>query len=185
MSCESCNDYMMRYFDGDLNDIESAKFKQHLKTCKECNKEYEQLSTIFNVLETETGAEPPEDFESQVMKKVTSYELARKRRFEIVLFGVYLGLTAAMVALSALFLIGMKGVILDFVQQAGQHSSFMHTLYVFMERFYNVVEILKGILLQFSIFVQKLYPAFFAFAAAVMMIKVGRAELGKKVSSGE
>jgi len=80
MNCRLSEEYMMRYFDGGLNDIEIAQMKQHLKSCSKCSKEYEELNGIIDILETDGIIEPPEDFELQVMQKVKTLESEKRSR---------------------------------------------------------------------------------------------------------
>ena len=74
MTCNDNNDRIMRYFDGTLNDIESAKMKQHLKGCLKCNAEYEDMKEILSTLENGDLIEPPEDFELKVMEKIKTIQ---------------------------------------------------------------------------------------------------------------
>ena len=70
MKCEESQNFIMKYFDRELNDIEEAQLKQHLKVCKNCSDEFESLKEIFNVIEQGLEIEPPEDFERQVMYRI-------------------------------------------------------------------------------------------------------------------
>jgi Fe2+ transport system protein B len=73
----NCNDYsssIMRYYDGSLNDIESAQLKQHLKVCKNCSCEFEDMKLILNTLENDNKIEPPEDFEINVMDRIKTIQ---------------------------------------------------------------------------------------------------------------
>lgn len=70
MKCVESQDYMMKYFDRELNDIEEAQLKQHLKYCSDCQKDFLSYKEIFTFVEEEPGIEPPEDFELQVMNRI-------------------------------------------------------------------------------------------------------------------
>ncbi len=70
MKCNEAQAYMMKFFDKNLNDIEEAQFKQHLKNCKECSEEFLSLKEIFSEIEQDSVIEPPEDFELQVMSRL-------------------------------------------------------------------------------------------------------------------
>lgn len=70
MNCNNYNESIMKYFDGSLNDIESAQLKQHLKVCMKCNAEFEDMKVILTTLENGDMIEPPEDFEFKVMEKI-------------------------------------------------------------------------------------------------------------------
>lgn len=70
MKCVDSKNYIMKFFDRELNDIEEAQLKQHLKTCKDCSEEFNSLKEIFDIVELEPEIEPPEDFEIQVMSRI-------------------------------------------------------------------------------------------------------------------
>ncbi len=71
MNCNESQNYIMRYFDRDLNDIEQAMLKQHLKSCEQCSEEFSSMQQIFTEIEQDTEfLEPPEDFELQVMNRI-------------------------------------------------------------------------------------------------------------------
>lgn len=70
MICNDSQNYMMKFFDREINDIEEAQLKQHLKTCSKCSKEFFSLKEIFSEIEKVQEIEPPEDFERQVMTRI-------------------------------------------------------------------------------------------------------------------
>jgi len=82
MNCKSYGDLMMKYFDGDCNDIEFAQLKLHMKTCKTCAEEFENLGVVMAGLNQYTSPEPPQDFEVQVMNRINTLEYASKRKFK-------------------------------------------------------------------------------------------------------
>jgi len=88
MSCDTYRDLMMKYFDGDINDVECAQLRQHTKICKSCREEFEQMKGILESLESDSLAEPPSDFQDQVMAKIDSFEKERKRNLEAVIYGI-------------------------------------------------------------------------------------------------
>ncbi len=70
MKCNEAQDFMMKYFDKNLNDIGAAQLKQHLKSCKKCSDEFLSLEEVFLEIEQDSAIEPPEDFELQVMSRI-------------------------------------------------------------------------------------------------------------------
>lgn len=70
MNCSQAQDRMMKFFDRDINDIEEAQLKNHLKTCKACSQEFKSLKEIFADIEQLPEIEPPEHFEQQVMNRI-------------------------------------------------------------------------------------------------------------------
>lgn len=88
MNCNAHRESMMRFFDGDLDDISRAQLKQHLKTCKECCQEFENLSSILACLEKDNGIEPPLNFEEEVMTKIQALEAIKKRNIRILMYAI-------------------------------------------------------------------------------------------------
>jgi predicted anti-sigma-YlaC factor YlaD len=110
VKCSSTRDLMMRHFDGEFNDIESAKMKQHLKYCKECMYEFEELKSIFSVIELSGDVTPPEGFEQAVMSKIHSIESARFKRMSAVLIILYNLAVLVSIGLLVLFATGLEGL---------------------------------------------------------------------------
>lgn len=79
MNCEKYSESMMKYFDSQINDIESAQLKQHMRTCARCSKEFEDMESILHLLETDAGIEPPADFEEKVMFRVREVQPVWKK----------------------------------------------------------------------------------------------------------
>ncbi len=70
MRCNEYQDLMMKFFDKNLNDIEEARFKQHIKVCSKCNEEFLSLKEILCEIGQDSAVEPPENFELQVMRRI-------------------------------------------------------------------------------------------------------------------
>ncbi len=70
MTCNEMDQKMMQYFDGELNDLDTYQFKQHVKSCDGCKKQYNILSDIITCMEETPLLEPPEDITHCVMKKI-------------------------------------------------------------------------------------------------------------------
>jgi predicted anti-sigma-YlaC factor YlaD len=70
MKCNEAQDYMMKFFDKNINDIEEAQLRQHMKNCTQCSEEFSSLKEIFSEIEQDSSIEPPKDFELQVMSRI-------------------------------------------------------------------------------------------------------------------
>ncbi|MDF2984793.1 MAG: hypothetical protein K0R50_303 [Eubacterium sp.] len=70
MKCNESQVLMMKFFDRNINDIEEALLKQHIRTCTKCSEEFLSLKEIFSEIEQDSAIEPPEDFELQVMSRI-------------------------------------------------------------------------------------------------------------------
>jgi len=70
VNCEKSKECIMKYFDGELNDIEETQFREHLKNCISCSDEFNCMHAIFTTLDSQPEAEPPGNFEAMVMDRV-------------------------------------------------------------------------------------------------------------------
>jgi len=110
VNCSSFRELMMKHFDGDFNDIENARMKQHLKHCKECMYEFEDLKSIFSVIEMSGDVTPPEDFEQAVMSRIYSLESARMKRMSVVLVIIYNLAVLVAIGILMLFASGLESL---------------------------------------------------------------------------
>ena len=162
MNCKLSDDYTMRYFDGSLNDIEIAKLKQHLKTCRKCSIEFKNMDEIVTFLETRDTVEPPEGFVADVMKKVSSIGALSRKRTDRWLILLYNFTTIVSVVLLAIYAISLKEVsMLELLKQAGKvFSSFSSMVSGFRSIFtgaYNIVTGLTGALLNTAVILCREY----------------------------
>lgn len=91
MNCETSNELIMKYFDGEINDIEEVQLMQHIKSCKTCSEEFVCMKETFSALETSDEINPPEDFEARVMDRINAIEYSEKlkySRFLVLLYNV-------------------------------------------------------------------------------------------------
>lgn len=109
MKCVDSKNYIMKFFDRELNDIEEIQLKQHLKTCNCCSEEFNTLKEIFDIVEQDSGIEPPEDFELQVMSRIAKETKMYKNRNENNAF-VY---NILLISASLIFAIIFGGVLWD------------------------------------------------------------------------
>ena len=111
MTCNNAQTLMMKYFDKNINDIEEAQLKQHIKTCNNCTQEFTSLKDIFDLVEADTCEKilPPADFEVQVMSRIKK---------EVPLYSKYNGDNSYVynilaIALSFVFFILLGGLLLE------------------------------------------------------------------------
>jgi len=110
MNCERSQELMMKYFDGDINDIENQQFKQHLTICEKCREDFEQLGSIFNSIKDATDVEPPENFEANVMENIHAFEMEKRKKTGRILMLLYNLATVVSVVLLIVFFAGTRGV---------------------------------------------------------------------------
>jgi hypothetical protein len=110
MNCELSKEYIMKYFDGERNDIEDVQFKQHLKSCSSCNDEFNCMEEIFKAIETQTEVEPPANFEAMVMEKVGVIEKQRSETYSKRIVLLYNAATVISIILLLVFAADLKQV---------------------------------------------------------------------------
>jgi anti-sigma factor RsiW len=110
MNCETSKEYIMKYFDGELSDIEEAQFRQHLNVCPDCGNEFHCMKAIFTALEAKVEIEPPKDFEAKVMDRVISIERERKERSSRLIVWLYNASTLLSIVLLLIFVVDLKQV---------------------------------------------------------------------------
>lgn len=158
MNCNESNEYIMKYFDRDLNDIESAQLKQHLKSCKKCSEDFQSMNKIINCLENESILEMPENFEMDVMSKIKCLEVDRKKKSSRNLVFLYNLITLVSVVALLAFIINLKDVnIFDtlsyFRENFKSFSSIIEILYQVFNEIYSVVAGVISILLAVGVLI--------------------------------
>ncbi len=141
MNCQISEEYMMRYFDKDINDIEQAQLKQHIKSCKTCNESFENLSKVLKMVEEEGSVEPPENFEACIMEKLSAVENLHKRRVERILFAIYWLATVALGVLMFVVILNVRGELLKSLEPTANSSGVMTVIYFIVQKFYGALDL--------------------------------------------
>lgn len=123
MNCETANELIMKYFDGEINDIEEAQLMQHLKTCKSCSEEFRCMKEVFATIQAESGIEPPENFEAMVMDKINALEYAQKQEYSRMLVLLYNAASIVSILLMLFFVADIKQF--DILGAAGRLQEYM------------------------------------------------------------
>lgn len=144
MNCQISQEYMMRYFDKEINDIEQAQLRQHLKSCNTCSESFESLSNVLKMVEAEGSVEPPEDFEACIMKKLSTNETLHKRRVERILFAIYWLATVALGILMFVVILNVREELLKSLQPTADSSGVMTVLYFIVQKFYGALDLLMS-----------------------------------------
>jgi hypothetical protein len=123
----------MKFFDRELNDIEEAQLRQHIKGCKSCSDEFESLKDIFEIIEQEQDIEPPEDFERQVMSRIeretVMYEKSENK--DNYVYGILL------VILSFVFVISIGGTLFESLRTPATIVQFFNSVSVYFKDFFS------------------------------------------------
>lgn len=108
MNCNTSKEYIMKYFDGEKSIVQDEQFKKHLDSCQDCRDEFNCMETIFNTIEEQTAAEPPENFEAMVMEKVNLYEKQRSKKNSTLIVLAYNAATLLSIALLLIYVADIK-----------------------------------------------------------------------------
>jgi anti-sigma factor RsiW len=102
MGCSSCEAYLDRYVDGDLEPRRAAWVARHLQQCAECERLHRRLRIVDALLETVRPFELHDDFTPSVMSTILGQPLpeAARRRWPV-LIAAYL--FAGWIALAGAF----------------------------------------------------------------------------------
>lgn len=174
MSCEQTNEYIMKYLDGTLNDIENAQLKQHTKTCMNCRQQFNDLCMIFDALEDAEPIEPPMDFEAQVMKRIASQKAAEKERnANIAAFLYNIALSLSIVLLTAFVInlnnsVSFSGILLMLQDALSGVYDFVFSLFT------TFVGINKALLEEYYQLFAALFLLLFAGQQTVLLMKNDR-----------
>lgn len=170
MNCKLSDEYMMKYFDGELNDIENAQLRQHMKTCKRCSQEFGGLDEIVKMLETDSLIEPPEDFEMKVMEKISTLEVSRSKATSRGLVLLYNFTTLVSVVLLLVFVAGLKEI--NLFGAFSSFSDFTAGIYAFATDAFNMVwGIVKAFIQVAVILVKTYYYVFITLLALLLAVQ--------------
>jgi hypothetical protein len=90
MKCEQVHDLLGAYCAEELDDREMTEIKQHLPSCKVCERECREMAMVMNALGDFEAIEPGADFRARVWERIEDFE-TRKRAFW---FAAFAGLLA-------------------------------------------------------------------------------------------
>lgn len=99
MSCEDIKVLLDEYITGELAESDKAMVEEHLSTCSECRREYNELKALKNQLK-ELEEKLPEGFEERLTRKIKKEK--RSAYFYVSRFGV--SVAAAVVLICAISL---------------------------------------------------------------------------------
>ena len=74
MKCEDAEMLMMKYMDGEINEIEAESLNGHLLVCPKCRQACEVYDSMLSGMSEMETAEAPEGFENAVMMKIRAIE---------------------------------------------------------------------------------------------------------------
>ena len=94
--CESADELMFLYIDGQVNEREAAFLENHLKVCEDCRKEFESRKEFLHRL-GECNAAAPESLYPAVMEKIKDIPQQKRRLLPKHLFSIGAAVAACLV----------------------------------------------------------------------------------------
>ncbi len=157
MKCVDSQNFIMKFFDKELNDIEEAQLKQHLKNCKICSKEFNSLKEIFDIVEQDSGIEPPEDFELQVMNRIVNEErIYKKPDNNLFVYNILL------ISVSLVFVIFFAGILREIINTPINLIQIMNRFVDFSQDFIvSAISMFRGIAIAILSVAASIYKTYF------------------------
>lgn len=141
MNCEPFSTLIMKYMDGEINDVEHGQLKHHLSECNVCNKEFTELKNVMDVLDNKDVIEPPSDFEKTVMQKIELLDIYNKKLKEKKLMALYFIWSMAFTILAVLAAVLFRDNILGFMLSAGVPIAVSYTIYSVLTSIGSFIEL--------------------------------------------
>ncbi|MDF2521656.1 MAG: hypothetical protein K0R84_2284 [Clostridia bacterium] len=82
MQCKQIDELMMKYFDGNISELEMEQLTRHHQKCKTCSEEFEVLREALFEIEELPDIEPPAELTVKIMTAVQSqkqFQLNKKQ----------------------------------------------------------------------------------------------------------
>ncbi|MHB8064187.1 MAG: anti-sigma factor family protein [Ruminiclostridium sp.] len=158
MKCNDSQNHMMKFFDRELNDIEEAQLKLHLRICTNCSKEFVSLKEIFADIEQDSEIEPPEDFERQVMSRIETETKMYKKTTDQSAF-VY---NILLVAVSFIFVIFFGGILWESLRTPINAVQFCELIAGYLKDFLSsAISMGRGIIIAIVSVTASLYKTYY------------------------
>lgn len=141
MNCEPFSTLIMKYMDGEINDVEHGQLKHHLSECNVCNKEFTELKNVMDVLDNKDVIEPPSDFEKTVMQKIELLDIYNKKLKEKKLMALYFIWSMAFTILAVLAAVLFRDNILGFMLSTGVPITVSYTIYSVLTSIGSFIEL--------------------------------------------
>jgi hypothetical protein len=97
MKCEQVHDLLGAYCTGELDNDRMTAVRQHLASCRTCEREHREMAVVMQALEGFETIEPAADFRARVWERIEEFE-ARKRAFWVAAFAGWVARNRRLVA---------------------------------------------------------------------------------------
>ncbi|WHH58369.1 zf-HC2 domain-containing protein [Petroclostridium sp. X23] len=174
MKCSEVNEMMMKFFDGETNDIDHYYFKQHLKSCPDCAEQYAVLSEVIGFMEEQPLLDPPEDFEECVMQSIRDTS-SRKKNFLRIPAGLVCLLIGAsfliITVITILFLQGFSTIsLISMILSEGFSIDILNSILLTAENAYRALMVLGNSIFDiYYVLFKNYYDVFFSMAAILVI----------------
>ena len=119
MKCEQVHDLLGAYCAGELDDEQMKHVREHLTSCRECEREHREMATVMEALGNFEVIEPSVDFRARVWDRIDEFE-ARKRVFWVAAFAGLLARNRRLVVTGCLvFVVSLVAAMLTLQQIGG------------------------------------------------------------------
>lgn len=158
MNCNASNDYIMKYFDGEINDIENEQLKQHLKFCKKCNEDFKALNEIIGCIEEDILVEPPADFEANIINRVCALEASKKTLTNRIVIALYIVAAIALIGITSMFVNSIQNIDAIYVlKEIGEFLGFASSIAFILLDIANLIlrlfdEMIRAFVKQFGLY---------------------------------
>jgi outer membrane lipoprotein-sorting protein len=105
MNCQQCRDELAAYLEGLLDETSQSRIESHLAECSACMAEFDEVRRLAVHLARDALVEPPVSLETVVMDRILQEQARQIRRLKMRKRIRVLGLSGAMAAAAAMFVI--------------------------------------------------------------------------------
>jgi len=145
MKCREAIEAMMKYFDGEINDIDSYRLKQHIKNCSVCSEQYSLLSDAIDYIESQPLLDPEEGFEECVMEEIGQIFIKKKGFSKLSLHLFYAAASAFLLIMMVWMVIFLHSIssldIIDIVFNSGSTIDVLNEILIAAESSYKTMVI--------------------------------------------
>lgn len=172
MNCNQANDYMMKYFDGELSNEEHAKLIHHINKCSQCCADFQEYNSIVKVLEEDKEIEPPENFEMTVMSKIRTIENNTVPRRDNRLLALSLLSGIILVTITFICSVFLKDYILEIMKYWGIPAGIAYTVYGILSNWADKVKVLIRLMYCFNSIYSDIYYIFVGLLVIAAVSKI-------------
>lgn len=175
MKCSHVSELMMKYFDGEMNDLDAHQLKQHIKNCAVCGQEYESMKEAIAYMEQPPLLDPPGDFEVCVMDAIKTEAAQEKDYISAPIKFMMVCVAFGMLMLTGWMVIIFHNIsITDLVSTTMRYGFTAEVFSNIIDRFYNGYKMMivlgESVFGVYSLLLRSYYDVIFSMAAVLIII---------------